>query len=63
MTTAVRLCTKPGFADCLGPRDRNGCGHESGSLYYYFREKKDILYEIQLMFYQRIAAIPAKVEE
>jgi AcrR family transcriptional regulator len=38
-------------------------GMQSGSLYHYFREKEDILYEIQLMLNQHIAAIPSKVDE
>jgi AcrR family transcriptional regulator len=38
-------------------------GMHSGSLYYYFREKEDILYEIQLRLNRLIAAIPPEVEE
>ena len=52
-----------GFASTSVRDIGTAVGMQSGSLYYYFREKEDILYEIQLMLNQRIAAIPAKVEE
>ena len=52
-----------GFASTSVRDIGSAVGMQSGSLYYYFREKEDILYEIQLMLNQRITPIPAKVEE
>jgi TetR/AcrR family transcriptional regulator, cholesterol catabolism regulator len=60
---AVRLMHEAGFAGTSVRDIGTAVGMQSGSLYYYFREKEDILYEIQLMLNERISAIPPKVEE
>jgi TetR/AcrR family transcriptional regulator, cholesterol catabolism regulator len=60
---AVELMHDAGFAGTSVRDIGNAVGLLSGSLYYYFTEKEDILFEIQLMLNERIAAIPPKVEE
>jgi AcrR family transcriptional regulator len=60
---AVELMHDSGFAGTSVRDIGNAVGLLSGSLYYYFREKQDILYEIQLMLNEHISAIPPKVEE
>jgi AcrR family transcriptional regulator len=51
-----------GFAGTTVRDIGTAVGLLSGSLYHHFREKEDILYEIQLMLNQRIASIPPVVE-
>jgi TetR/AcrR family transcriptional regulator, cholesterol catabolism regulator len=60
---AVELMDDAGFAGTSVRDIGSAVGLLSGSLYHYFREKEDILYAIQLMLNERIAAIPPKVEE
>jgi TetR/AcrR family transcriptional regulator, cholesterol catabolism regulator len=60
---AVQLMHEAGFASTSVRDIGKAVGMQSGSLYYYFREKEDILCEIQLMLNELIAAIPQKVEE
>jgi TetR/AcrR family transcriptional regulator, cholesterol catabolism regulator len=60
---AVYLMHDAGFAGTSVRDIGTAVGMHSGSLYYYFREKEDILYEIQLMLNQLIARIPPLVEE
>ena len=60
---AVELMDRSGFAGTSVRDIGKAVGLLSGSLYYYFREKEDILYEIQLMLNERIGAIRPKVED
>ena len=59
---AVELMHDAGFAGTSVRDIGAAVGLLSGSLYHYFREKEDILYEIQVRLNELIAAIQPRVE-
>jgi AcrR family transcriptional regulator len=59
---AVGLMYDAGFAGTSMRDIGRAVGLLSGSLYHYFAEKEDILYEIQLILNERIGAIPPAID-